>query len=290
MYIADDFFYRQHKFLFIKNKIEFTYLITVKETTKLSHRQTQRAKKRLLKKQKLKENAKKLLKEKDNPEEQQIKLKNACYFPFIYMINAYCCFSNLILMKYFSFNQFQAKNALKFKDVPDVKKKKEKKTKSKAVALQDDYRGKDGDMEVYVDKPISKMKSKVESNKKKKRVKQKAKIHNIESDSDNNMASSDDDHKIIENDEQIEDEEDTSEDDNLLISTVKSKRTKQKFIKNNIENSEDSEEMDSNDEESVSDEQTEQDEDENNRSDDEDELLPIERANKKLKKKVQKEE
>lgn len=62
--------------MFKTNKTKLTCLIIVKETTKLSHRQTQRSKKRLLKNQKLKENAKKLFKEKVIPEEQQVKIRN----------------------------------------------------------------------------------------------------------------------------------------------------------------------------------------------------------------------
>lgn len=56
------------------------YYFTVKETTKLSHRQKQRMQKRLLKSDKLKENAKKLLKKKTTPEEEQIQLKSVCFF------------------------------------------------------------------------------------------------------------------------------------------------------------------------------------------------------------------
>lgn len=52
--------------------------IAVKTSENLSHRQKQRAKKRLLKNQKLKENAKKLFKKKINVEEEQIQLKNVC--------------------------------------------------------------------------------------------------------------------------------------------------------------------------------------------------------------------
>lgn len=238
--------------------------VLVKETTKLSSRQKQRAKKRLLKNQKLKENAKKLLKEKVSPEQQQIKLKNE-------------------------------KNVSKLKDISKLKKKKEWKVKPKSFILQNNDHMKideDGNMEYCFDSPVSKPKSKVEPSKKRKRAKQKAIISNTESNSDNNVTLSDDDNEIIEDDEQMEDnEEDMSEDNNLLISTLKSKKIKQKFTNNNIDDSEDSEEMESNDEkESVSDEQTDQDEDENSGSDDEDELLPIEKANKRLKKKVQKEE
>lgn len=52
--------------------------IAVKTSENLSHRQKQRAKKRLLKNQKLKENAKKLFKKKINVEEEQLQLKNVC--------------------------------------------------------------------------------------------------------------------------------------------------------------------------------------------------------------------
>ncbi|XP_011863911.1 PREDICTED: 25S rRNA (cytosine-C(5))-methyltransferase nop2-like [Vollenhovia emeryi] len=50
--------------------------VLVKEANKLSHRQKQRAKKRLSKNQQVKENAKKLLEKKTNAEEQRVQLKN----------------------------------------------------------------------------------------------------------------------------------------------------------------------------------------------------------------------
>lgn len=64
------------------NKIihhELIYHVADKEINKLSHRQKQRAQKRLVKNQQLKENAKKLLKKETNPKEQ-IQLKNVCLF------------------------------------------------------------------------------------------------------------------------------------------------------------------------------------------------------------------
>lgn len=56
--------------------VNVSICVAVKESNKLSHRQKQRARKRLLKNQQLKENAKKLLKKEINVEEEQIQLKN----------------------------------------------------------------------------------------------------------------------------------------------------------------------------------------------------------------------
>lgn len=56
--------------------VNVSVCVAVKEPNKLSHRQKQRARKRLLKNQQLKENAKKLLKKEINVEEEQIQLKN----------------------------------------------------------------------------------------------------------------------------------------------------------------------------------------------------------------------
>lgn len=56
--------------------VNVSVCVTVKEPNKLSHKQKQRARKRLLKNQQLKENAKKLLKKEINVEEEQIQLKN----------------------------------------------------------------------------------------------------------------------------------------------------------------------------------------------------------------------
>lgn len=56
--------------------VNVSVCVTVKEPNKLSHRQKQRARKRLLKNQQVKENAKKLLKKEINVEEEQIQLKN----------------------------------------------------------------------------------------------------------------------------------------------------------------------------------------------------------------------
>lgn len=53
-----------------------SFHVAVKESNKLSHRQKQRVKKRLLKKQHLKDNAKELLKKKTNVDEEQIQTKN----------------------------------------------------------------------------------------------------------------------------------------------------------------------------------------------------------------------
>lgn len=64
------------------------YHIVVKDISKLSHRQKQRAQKRLLKHQQLQENTKILLKKKGKSKEQvqeQVQLKNVCFFFF--MIN-----------------------------------------------------------------------------------------------------------------------------------------------------------------------------------------------------------
>lgn len=49
-----------------------------KQSNKLSHRQKQRVKKRLLKSKRFKENAKTLLKKKINVGEEQIQPKNVC--------------------------------------------------------------------------------------------------------------------------------------------------------------------------------------------------------------------
>lgn len=147
---------------------------------------------------------------------------------------------------------------------------------------------------------MSKLKDVSELGKRKKKSKpvvlkkQKTIISDLEKNSDKDMAFNDNHDKITEDDEQMEDEawsneKDMSKDNNFRISTIKSKKVKQKFI-NNIENNENSEGMESSDEErSVSNEETEQDENENNVSDD-DELLPIEKANKRLRRKIQEEE
>lgn len=53
--------------------------IIAKESNKLSHRQKQRAKNRLLKNKQFKENAKKLFNKKMNVEEEQIQSKSVCF-------------------------------------------------------------------------------------------------------------------------------------------------------------------------------------------------------------------
>ncbi|XP_011159821.2 25S rRNA (cytosine-C(5))-methyltransferase nop2 [Solenopsis invicta] len=110
-------------------------------------------------------------------------------------------------------------------------------------------------------------------------------MEDIENDSEE-IASSDEEESV--EDEQMEDEEDTSRDNNRLLSTAKSKKilkkTKQKFMEDDIESV--NEEVASSDEQSVQDEQMEE---ENDKSDDND-LLPIEKANKKLKKRKEKED
>lgn len=60
------------------SKHKFTY-IAVKEATKLSHRQKQRSKKRILKNEQLKEDARRLLKKKTTVFEEQVKLKKVCF-------------------------------------------------------------------------------------------------------------------------------------------------------------------------------------------------------------------
>lgn len=84
----------------------------------------------------------------------------------------------------------------------------------------------------------------------------------------------------------MEQDEENMNDDNQLVFAAKFKKSKQKFL-SNVES--DSEEMTfSNEEEFIDDEQVGCNEEADNKSDDD--LLPIEKVNKKLKKKKQEEE
>ncbi|EGI59318.1 Putative ribosomal RNA methyltransferase NOP2 [Acromyrmex echinatior] len=247
-----------------------------KESNTLSHRQKQRARKRLLKNQQLKENAKKLLKKKTTVEEQQV----------------------------------QSKNVLKLnKKAKQNKKLKSMKTKTniKNESYSDNNHSKDEEMVIYSSKQVIKQGKKVNQSKKKKNMKVKSNEEsegdddNIEDENETNeneedMSENEEDTSLNEEDtseneeDTSENEEDTSKDDNQLVSAAKLKKNMKKtkkFMEDNIES--DSEEMLSSEEESTEDEQMREDGKENDKSDDDD-LLPIEKANKKLKKKKEKEQ
>ncbi|KYQ46710.1 Putative ribosomal RNA methyltransferase NOP2 [Trachymyrmex zeteki] len=251
-----------------------------KESNTLSHRQKQRAKKRLLKNQQLKENAKKMLKKKllwnTIVEEQQVQSKN-------------------VLTK------------LGKKAKQNKKKNMKVKTNIKNEGYSDNNHSEDDEIEIYSNKQVTKLGKKAKQSKKKKNMKVK---NNEESESDDNIENenetseneedmNENEDRMSENEEDTseneedtsENEEDTSENDTQLLSAAKSKKNlkkTKKFMEDDIES--DNEEMVSSDEEeSTEDEQMEEDEEENDKSDD-DALLPIEKANKKLKKKKEKEQ
>lgn len=179
-----------------------------------------------------------------------------------------------------------------------IRKKKEQKIKSVV-----NNHSKDDNMKIDSDKQILKSKNNVKENKKKKKMKQKIIPNKVESDSDNDVALNNDCDETMEDEQMEQDEEDISDDANQLLSVTNSKKklkkAKQKFVSNNVESkmalsdeesAEDTEVESkmtlSNEEESV-DEDSEHEDESNKRDDD---LLPIERANKKLLKKKQKEE
>ncbi|KAG5329522.1 NOP2 methyltransferase, partial [Acromyrmex charruanus] len=264
-----------------------------KESNILSHRQKQRARKRLLKNQQLKENAKKLLKKKTTVEEQQVQSKNR----------------KDILKQQKEKKEKKVKFVNEKRDEMVIQSDLSSKLKTK-LKQNKKIKGKQKD----IIKNVSKLSKKAKQNKKSKSMKTKTSIKNekmeIYSSDDDNMLFNDDDDIEEDEDEQMDDdtseneedtseneedtsenEEDTSKDDNQLVSAAKLKKNMKKtkkFMEDNIES--DSEEMVSSDEEeSTEDEQMREDGKENDKSDDDD-LLPIEKANKKLKKKKEKEQ
>ncbi|KAG5314074.1 NOP2 methyltransferase, partial [Acromyrmex insinuator] len=313
-----------------------------KESNTLSHRQKQRARKRLLKNQQLKENAKKLLKKKTTVEEQQVQSKNR----------------KDILKQQKEKKEKKVKFVNEKRDEMEIqsdlssklktKLKQNKKTKGKQKDIiknvendsNKNYHNKDDKMKIYFNNQVLKLSKKAKQNKKLKSMKTKANIKNeskkanqskkkknmkVKSneeseDDDDNMLFNDDDNMLFNDDDDIEEdedkqmdevntkdtslneedtseneedtsenEEDTSKDDNQLVSAAKLKKNMKKtkkFMEDNIES--DSEEMLSSEEESTEDEQMRKDGKENDKSDDD--LLPIEKANKKLKKKKEKEQ
>ncbi|KAG5325141.1 NOP2 methyltransferase, partial [Pseudoatta argentina] len=240
-----------------------------KESNILSHRQKQRARKRLLKNQQLKENAKKLLKKKTTVEEQQVQSKNR----------------KDILKQQKEKKEKKVKFVNEKRDEMVIQSDLSSKLKTK-LKQNKKTKGKQKD----IIKNVSKLSKKAKQNKKSKSMKTKTSIKN-ESDDDNMLFNDDDD--IEEDEDEQMDDENTSEDedDNQLVSAAKLKKNMKKtkkFMEDNIES--DSEEMVSSDEEeSTEDEQMREDGKENDKSDDDD-LLPIEKANEKLKKKKEKEQ
>ncbi|XP_012061473.1 PREDICTED: probable 28S rRNA (cytosine(4447)-C(5))-methyltransferase [Atta cephalotes] len=299
-----------------------------KEST-LSHRQKQRARKRLLKNQQLKENAKKLLKKKTTVEEQ-VQSKNVSKLSKKTKQNK--------KLKSMTKTNIKSEN---YNDNNYSEDEEMEIYSNKQVTKLGKNTNEDEEMETYSNKQVTKLGKKVKQNKKKKNMKVKS---NEESESDDdNMLFNDDDieedkdeqmnevntsedeehmsedeNETSENEENMseneedtsenkedtsenkedtseneedtsENEEDTSKDDNQLLSATKSKKNlkkTKKFMEDNIES--DSEEIVSNDEEeSTEDEQMEEDGKESDESDDDD-LLPIEKANKKLEKEKRK--
>ncbi|EFN88172.1 probable 28S rRNA (cytosine-C(5))-methyltransferase [Harpegnathos saltator] len=175
---------------------------------------------------------------------------------------------------------------------PVSKAKGNKKKKMKQKIVTNNLESNDN-MEIHSVNQVSKPGNKINENKKKKR-KRKSITNNTEIDNDNDIVSNSNS-KALENEqmEQDEEEEDMSYDANQLLSITNSKKklkkAKQKFVSSNAENDSDAEsEMESSDEENSSDEDMEQDENKNDKSDDD--LLPIEKDNKKLIKRKKKEE
>ncbi|XP_012521537.1 probable 28S rRNA (cytosine-C(5))-methyltransferase [Monomorium pharaonis] len=255
--------------------------VLVKESNKQSHRQKQRAKKRLLK-----QNSKKLLKEKTNMEEKQVQLKT----------------KEDILKQQKQKKEkkvnFVNDNSQKMKLVDQAlelktkaKQSKKKKVKQKYMTIgdrkkignnNDKSHSEDDEMEVYSDNQVSKLEKQSKTKQSKKTKGKKIKT-NVESDSDNMLFNDD---EIEENENGQIDDEDMSQDDSQLLATTKSKKSlkkEHKFMENDIES--DSEEMASSDGEKSD----EEDEEENDESNDND-LLPIEKASKRLKKRKEKEE
>ncbi|EZA59509.1 hypothetical protein DMN91_010827 [Ooceraea biroi] len=259
--------------------------VLVQEATKLSHRQKQRVKKRLVKNEQIKENAKKLLKKKATTLEEQVQLKKA-------------------------------------KDIKQLKKKKEDNvkpelvidsnshSKNDKVKTQSKNYTKNDEVKTWPNTLASKSETKVKQNKKRKREKQKAMVKSVASDSDEIDEEKDETDEDVEDEEMGQDEKDMSDDGNQLLFMAKAKKklkkAKQKLMSSNVES--DGEEMSLSDEESVENEQmghddnseedddneedgnSEKDEDSEEDDNSEDELLPIEKANKKLKKKKEEEE
>ncbi|KAL0109111.1 hypothetical protein PUN28_014305 [Cardiocondyla obscurior] len=297
-------------------------------SSKLSHRQKQRAKQRLSKNQQLKGYAKKLLTQKVDVKEEQIKLK-----------------SDDILKQQkkkkekkvkFLNDTYQQDDVIKVQlnlesklntEVKHGKKKRKKEQQNiiKNKESNKNRRNKDDETEIPSNNQASNANKKIKQSKKPKNVKAKSKIENgnvnsknsarnktyssnkvmnlgkktkasikSENKNDNIFDSNDETEEDEHENEEVSDENEgnTSEDDNQLLSMAKSKqnlkRKKQKFMENSIES--DNEEMAfSDEEESAENEQMEEDSDKTDTSDDDD-LLPIEKANKKLKKKKEKEE
>ncbi|XP_012220329.1 uncharacterized protein [Linepithema humile] len=259
--------------------------VLVKDENKLSHRQKQRAKKRLLKNEQLKKEAKKLLKKKINVEEEHIQLKNGKDISKQLKKKKEKKIKTVINndhhrddMKIHSDNLSESKTKVK-----QLVNKKRIKQKNKKVDKDErnEQDMSDNDNQLLLTK----------SKKNLKKGKQKF-VNNTEDDSEE-MALSDeeesiDDEEFIDDDQKEQDEEENDEsndDDNLL--SIKKANTK---LKKKKQKESDSYEIAlSDEEESVDDDQMEQDEEEENDESDDDDLLPIKKANTKLKKKKQKE-
>ncbi|KAG7212673.1 hypothetical protein KM043_012953 [Ampulex compressa] len=229
--------------------------VLVKDEQKLSHRQKQRAKKRLLKKQKLKENAEKVKKEKNLKKESEI-----------------------VTVK-------EGKSLSK-----KLKQKKKKNTSKPALPVNNAMDNENDNMDWNNDsdeesgklisnakKVVAKKKKKVKivedkkvitmENKKKTRAKKQLKCVAEEEESEDMQS---DEENVISEEEQImEKEEEEDEDEDEMTDNFN-------VHENDMDSDNDSDDNESNDD---------GDDDDNN--DDDDDLLPIEKANKRLKKKQQ---
>ncbi|XP_014472081.1 PREDICTED: 25S rRNA (cytosine-C(5))-methyltransferase nop2 [Dinoponera quadriceps] len=299
--------------------------VLVKEITKLSHRQKQRMKKRLLKNPKLKENTKKLFKKETNPEEEQIQLKKVSKLQNkvkeskkkemkqkMKTIIGNDNNDNTEIYSKVSKPQNKIKESKKKKEIKQkvkvnvgkdnndnmhsdkiskpqnrAKESRKKKEMKQKVKIKVENDSNDN-MEIHSDK-VSKAKNKVKESKKRKRTKQKTITNNVGSGSNNDFICNMDFNN--DEDDQVEqDEEDMSDDELLSVtnSRKKLKKAKQKFITNTAGSDSDIENnIAVSDEEESGDEDMEQDEDDSNSDDD---LLPVEKASKKLVKEKQKEE
>ncbi|KAG5320891.1 NOP2 methyltransferase, partial [Acromyrmex heyeri] len=227
-----------------------------KESNTLSHRQKQRARKRLLKNQQLKENAKKLLKKKTTVEEQQVQSKN-----------------RKDILK-----QQKEKKEKKVKFVNEkrdemviqsdlssklkTKLKQNKKTKGKQKDIiknvendsNKNHHNKDDKTKIYFNNQVSKLSKKAKQNKKPKSMKTKTskkanqskKKKNMKVKSNEESEGDDDDNMLFNDDDDIEEDEDeqmdevnTSEDEEHMKDTSENEEDTSENEEDTSENEED---------------------------------------------------
>ncbi|GAB1859752.1 Putative RNA methyltransferase NOL1 [Camponotus japonicus] len=273
--------------------------VLVKDISKLSHRQKQRVQKRLLKHRQLQENTKILLKKEENSKEEQIQLKNGKNISKKLKKKKEKKFKSAIN------NNYQNEDDEEEADdnIIDVQMEQDEEDmdddddqlhfaakfkKSKQKFLNNTESDSEENTKILLKKKEnSKKQIQLKNGKNISKKLKKKKEKKFKSAINNNYQNEDDEEEADDNitDVQMEQDEEDMDDDDQLHFAAKFKKSKQKFL-NNAES--DSEEMTFSEEESIDDEQIECNEEADNKSDDD--LLPIEKVNKKLKKKKQEEE